>query len=144
MAFVMAKQRGWTKPLQFTVCNDFATMRAKVSTLVCCCVQRETVHRRLLKIRFASLCNSCAQVNSGECQALMWERFITKPCVLCVHTIDLWPRYPSQVGCGPLRAGSWTQASSGWSTLFRRHGPASQARPDRPTFPSPSHFLTLT
>ena len=31
MAFVMAKQRGWTKPLQFTVCNDFATMRAKVS-----------------------------------------------------------------------------------------------------------------
>jgi hypothetical protein len=100
MAFVMAKQRGWTKPLQFTVCNDFATMRAKVSTLVCCCVQRETVHRRLLKIRFASLCNSCAQVNSGECQALMWERFITKPCVLCVHTIDLWPRYPSQVAAG--------------------------------------------
>lgn len=31
MAFVMAKQRGWTKPLQFTVCNDFATMRAKVT-----------------------------------------------------------------------------------------------------------------
>jgi hypothetical protein len=38
MAFVMAKQRGWTKPLQFTVCNDFATMRAKVSTLSCCYV----------------------------------------------------------------------------------------------------------
>jgi ABC-type nitrate/sulfonate/bicarbonate transport system substrate-binding protein len=49
MAFVMAQQRGWTKPLEFTVCNDFATMREKV--------------------------------NSGECQALMWERFITKPFV---------------------------------------------------------------
>ena len=50
MAFVMAKQRGWTKELKFTVCNDFATMRAKIA--------------------------------SGECQALMWERFTTKPFVV--------------------------------------------------------------
>lgn len=49
MAYVMAQQRGWTKPLDFTVCGDFETMRAKV--------------------------------NSGECQALMWERFTTKPFV---------------------------------------------------------------
>ena len=71
MAFVMAKQRGWTKELKFTVCNDFATMRAKIA--------------------------------SGECQALMWERFTTKPFVVSGELKEVdgvptpWPCFTAAV-----------------------------------------------
>ena len=35
MAFVMAKQRGWTKPPAFTVCGNFATMIEKINSGEC-------------------------------------------------------------------------------------------------------------
>jgi sulfonate transport system substrate-binding protein len=35
MAFVMAKQLGWSTPPTFTVCNNFATMREKINAGEC-------------------------------------------------------------------------------------------------------------
>ena len=103
MAFVMAKQRGWTKELKFTVCNDFATMRAKIA--------------------------------SGECQALMWERFTTKPFVVSGELKEVdgvptpWPCFTAAVLTETVSGGGHgaVQGERGWrSHRARLQGPQPQ------------------